>query len=109
MPETRARSHRASNAPHWLKHSDELTETRNRADDLAHCVLACLLAGIGDDLAGDALHLSHAQAGRHQSVGRSHDAAHPEHRARALTLAGTARQRLSTGHLVEKRLHLFGW
>src|SRR5262245_8893286 len=54
MPTTRGSWSVPSQPSLTFLNSDELTKTRNRADDLADRILARFFPSIGDDLAGDA-------------------------------------------------------
>src|SRR6267143_6248346 len=55
--------------------SNKLAETGNGFDDRVYIAIACLVAGISDKFARDALYLAHVQPSRHQPTAHAHDSA----------------------------------
>src|SRR5882672_8681139 len=53
--------------------SNKLAETGNGFDDRVDIAIACLVAGISDKFARDALYLAHVQPSRHQPAAHAHD------------------------------------
>ena len=83
-----------------------MAQTRNRANDLTDRIFADFFAGIGDNFLGDALHLAHAQPGRHHLGAGAHDAAHREHAAAGIGCL--LHERLRSGKPIDEGLHLVG-
>src|SRR5215472_9419151 len=61
--------------PSWHV-SDELAEAGNGVYDRVDIVIACLVAGIRDQLARNAFNLAHVQPCRHQPTADAHNSAH---------------------------------
>src|SRR6266436_779837 len=60
--------------PGWHM-SNKLAETGNGFDDPVDIAIACLVAGVSDKFARDALYLAHVQPSRHQPAADAHDSA----------------------------------
>jgi hypothetical protein len=58
-----------------LAYSNKLAETWNGFDDRIDIAIACLVSGVRNKLAGDALNLAHVQPSRHQPAAHAHNSA----------------------------------
>src|SRR5579871_7017797 len=91
-----------------LQALDELAQARNGADDLADRLVTGLFARICNELAGHALDLAHAEAGRHQPAPDTHNATHAAEHSAAIALTRRCHGCLCAWQLSEQGVHLLG-